>query len=78
MTISGGPDLPPNASERSLQVTALSPENAARLLARVGSKRATVQRLQEDIEAGAPSNPDGTISLIAYAAWLVRELADGR
>ncbi len=26
-----------------------------------------------DIEAGAPTNPDGTLNLVAYVAWLIRE-----
>ena len=26
------------------------------------------------IEAGAPTNTDGTVNLVHYAAWLVREL----
>ena len=31
--------------------------------------------LEADIEAGAPTNADGTINLVHYAAWLVKELA---
>lgn len=26
-----------------------------------------------DVAAGAPTNPDGTINLVVYAAWLARE-----
>jgi hypothetical protein len=32
--------------------------------------------LQSDLlAAGAPANADGTINLVHYAAWLVREMA---
>ena len=34
-------------------------------------------RIQVDIDAGAPQNPDGTISLIVYAAWLNLQLQSG-
>ena len=36
--------------------------------------------LRSDIDAGAPTNTDGTISVIHYAAWLnkvAKEEADG-
>jgi hypothetical protein len=31
--------------------------------------------LRADLAAGAPVNPDGTLHLVRYAAWLVREMA---
>ena len=33
--------------------------------------------LQADIDDGAPTNPDGTMNLVQYAAWLVKEMASG-
>jgi|GEM_PF-5784159 len=30
----------------------------------------SLQDIQEDIAAGCPKNPDGTINLYAYAGWL--------
>jgi hypothetical protein len=30
---------------------------------------------QADVDAGAPTNGDGTINLVHYAAWLVKEMA---
>jgi hypothetical protein len=29
-----------------------------------------------DIDAGAPTNADGTINLVHYAAWLVKEMSE--
>jgi len=47
----------------------------ARLLSRAGERRVTEDMLREDIEAGAPANPDGTINLMHFAAWFVRDMA---
>lgn len=33
--------------------------------------------VRADIEAGAPTNADGTLNLIHYAAWLAKEAAHG-
>jgi hypothetical protein len=33
--------------------------------------------LQADIDAGAPTNADGTLNLVNYAAWLVGDMAHG-
>jgi hypothetical protein len=32
------------------------------------------EALRADLEAGAPTNPDGTINLVHYAAWLAKEM----
>jgi len=58
-----------------LRLTALPIDQAATLLRRSGSQRANAEALRADLAAGAPANPDGTINLIAYGAWLVRALA---
>jgi len=52
---------------------ALTPENAARVLG------ISADMLRADISAGAPTNADGSINLVHYAAWLNREMrsADG-
>jgi hypothetical protein len=56
-----------------LNPTALTVEDAARLLTRVGGQPVSVDLLRADLAAGAPANADGTINLVHYAAWLVRE-----
>lgn len=61
----------------SLDPNRLTVEQAARVLSTSGRKRVTVEMLQRDIEAGAPTNADGTINLVHYAAWLAREVASG-
>ena len=58
----------------SLKITALPLADVAALLSRVGGKPVTADMIRADIDAGAPVNPDGTMNLIQYAAWLVREV----
>jgi hypothetical protein len=63
-----------NAQARNtVNPQALSLEDAARILTANGTRQVTVEILQEDIADGAPVNPDGTINLLHYVAWLVRE-----
>ena len=60
-----------------LQPTSLTVEHTARILSAVGGREVTEAMVRRDIEAGAPVNADGTINLVHYAAWLVREMARG-
>ena len=60
-----------------LNPAAMTVEDAAKLLTRAGGVRISESQIQADIEANAPTNADGTINLVQYAAWLVRELAKG-
>ena len=65
-----------NSPNPSLKLTALSVENAALLLSKGSGNTITGDLVREDIEAGAPVNADGTISLVHYAAWLAKEVAE--
>ncbi len=60
-----------------LNPNALALADAARLLARAGGQAVTVEMLQADVAAGAPTNADGTINLVHYAAWLLKEMGRG-
>lgn len=64
-------------AEAKLNPTALPVLDAARLLSAVGGQAVTVEMLRADLAAGAPTNADGTLNLVSYAAWLVRETASG-
>jgi hypothetical protein len=61
-------------SRKPINPTALTPADAARLLAKVGGPSITEAILRDDLAAGAPTNADGTINLVHYCAWLVREM----
>ena len=59
---------------------ALAGAEAARLLAKASSEPVTEAMIRGDIDDGAPTNPDGTVNLVHYAAWLAmktREDAGG-
>jgi hypothetical protein len=60
-----------------LSPQALRLEDLARLLSAAGPKAVTVEMLQADIDAGAPTNADGTLNLVHYVAWLVKEMGRG-
>ena len=47
-----------------LDPAAIEVESLARILG------VEVDVIRRDLEDGAPSNPDGTINLVHYAAWL--------
>jgi len=55
------------------RITSLKPEKLAALLKAAGSRHATAETIRADIDAGAPVNPDGTVSLVEYGAWLAKE-----
>lgn len=51
--------------------------DAAKILSRAASASITVSMLEADIVAGAPTNADGTLNLVHYAAWLVKQIGRG-
>ncbi|MFQ5734315.1 MAG: hypothetical protein ACE5KM_20445 [Planctomycetaceae bacterium] len=67
----------PESPAKTIDPAALSIGDAARLLTKAGGRLVTEAALQRDIENGAPTNPDGTINVVHYAAWLVLEMARG-
>lgn len=56
---------------------ALTLMQAAKVLSAAAGRRIGEEAIRQDIEDGAPVNPDGTINLLHYAAWLAREVARG-
>lgn len=71
----GPPRSPPRNPPRN--PAALSPAEVAKLLALASRRDITEAMVREDLDAGAPVNPDGTVNLVHYAAWLVKQLAEG-
>ena len=63
-------------SEGNSQVdpTRLSIEQAAKLLSAAYRERIDAVKIQDDIDSGAPTNPDGTLNLVNYAAWQSEEM----
>ena len=58
-----------------LNPQSLSPEDVARILTASGWKPVSVDMIRDDIDDGAPVNADGTINLVQYAGWLVKEMS---
>ncbi len=65
-----------NERQGGLNPAALSVTDTARLLTRVGGQPVSEAMVKLDIDAGAPINGDGTINLVHYAAWLVKDMAE--
>ena len=62
-------------SDGGLRITALTIDQTAKILSSAGGRRITEEMIRADIEAGAPTNSDGTVNLIRYTAWLVKEVS---
>ena len=67
----------PRTAPGALNPAALPVADAARVLPRAGGFPVSEEMLRADIDTGAPTNADGTVNLVHYAAWLVREMAQG-
>lgn len=74
---SPGPHEGPAQGMSRLNPAAMPVADAARVLTRLGGKPVTEAMLRADIDAGAPTNADGSVNLVHYAAWLVKEMSVG-
>lgn len=57
--------------------TALPLETLVRALKYAGSRTISEESLLADISAGAPVNENGTMNVIAYAAWILKGNLNG-
>jgi hypothetical protein len=53
----------------------MTPRSAAALLTKLLGRSVTEKEIREDLNRGAPTNGDGTIDLVQYAAWLAKQVA---
>lgn len=60
-----------------LNPQALRLEDLARLLSAAAGRPVTVAMLETDIDAGAPTSADGTMNLVHYVAWLLKQAGIG-
>jgi hypothetical protein len=56
----------------------LAVSDAVAVLRKAGSRHITEEALRADLAAGAPANPDGTVNLLHYVAWLAGEVERAR
>ena len=66
-----------NPQRLPLNPTALTLADAAHALSQVSGEPITEEMLRADVDAGAPTNPDGTLNLVHFAAWLAKEMGRG-
>jgi argininosuccinate synthase len=57
--------------------TRMSVEQAAKLLSAAYRERIEPEKIQLDLQTGAPVNVDGTINLVHYSAWQAKEMGRG-
>lgn len=57
-------------------LTALTADQLAVIMKRTGSAAGVEEKIARDLADGAPTNEDGTIDAIEYAAWLLKERAE--
>jgi hypothetical protein len=60
-------------TKTSLNPLALSPDDLVMILKKSGCKMMTVELLRRDMDGGMPPNGDGTINLVTYVAWMMKE-----
>ena len=60
--------------DEHLNPLALSPENLVKVLVKSGYRAMTMEMLQNDIDSGMPVNADGTVNLVKYMAWMIKEI----
>lgn len=65
----GDPGKPETPASRE-SIANLSLAEAVKILRENGCETLTVAGLKRQIASGAPTNADGTIDLVDYAAWL--------
>ena len=51
-------------------ILSLTPLALANLLASAGSKKVTEEAVNELFRQGAPRNPDGTVDILKFTAWM--------
>ena len=63
-------------ADEPINPNALTVSQLARLLTRAGSSPVTEAMIEMDVAAGTPTNRNGTINLVHYGAWLVRNMKE--
>ena len=62
-----------NELKKPLEITAMRPSDLAAVLSSAYRRKVTEEQVFEIAEAGNLLSADGTINLVHYTAWLVKE-----
>ena len=65
------------AKNESVDPASMTVEQAAKILSAAFRERIEIENIRTDIDEGAPTNDDGTMNLINYTAWQLREVGRG-
>ena len=60
--------------EKQRNLLALTPEQVVDVLVKSGFRGMTLELLHSDFDAGAPRNANGSVNLIHYMAWILKEI----
>ena len=60
--------------ENHRNLLALTPEQVVDVLVKSGFRGMTLELLHSDFDAGAPRNANGSVTLIHYMAWILKEI----
>ena len=60
--------------ENHRNLLALTPDQVVDVLVKSGFRGMTLELLHSDFEAGAPRNANGSVNLIHYMAWILKEI----
>lgn len=58
--------------KKSLKLVALEIDELVIVLKKMGSGTVSVEKIKEDITAGAPTNDDGTVNFLKYVGWMLK------
>jgi hypothetical protein len=61
------------ATKPTINPAALTPGELASALSKAGAQ-ITEEQVKQDLAEGAPTNADGTLHLVHYAAWLAGQV----
>jgi len=64
-------------SKNQFYIVTLPIPDLVKIMRNAGSRYVSEENIRKDISSGAPVNPDGTMNLVHYAAWLIKELENG-
>ena len=65
---------PRDEEPKSLKITAISVEDAAKILASAYGRRIDAEQVRAAVDAGGLAHADGRFSLIEYVAYLAGEV----
>ena len=60
-----------------LDPNSMTAKQAALLFSKLARRRIPAEQVQADIDAGAPTDENGRLNVLTYAAWLLKEMNRG-